>query len=60
MVVEVGVKQSSDEGIRFPSVKAAERGGERLGQFSLQTLSDFKGVESSAQLDSESLTSQPY
>lgn len=45
MVVEVGVKQSSD-GIRFPSIKAAERGGERLGQFSLQTLSDFKGVES--------------
>lgn len=46
MVVEVGVKQSSDEGIRFPSIKATERGGERLGQFSLQTLSDFKGVES--------------
>lgn len=41
-----GVEQSGDEGIRFPSIKAAERGGERLGQFSLQTLSDFKGVES--------------
>lgn len=46
MVVEVGMEQSSDEGIRFPSIKAAGRGGERLGQFPLQTLSDFKGVES--------------
>lgn len=31
MVVEVGVEQRSDEGIRFPSIKAAERGEERLG-----------------------------